>query len=102
MKKLLLGFAAAASVAAPMITLPGDADARPRHRYAYERSDNYQARCSRSRRIHARRGTIIGAIVGGLAGNSLARGGGRTTATVVGAGVGAVAGHQIGRHNAHC
>lgn len=104
MKKLFVGIAAAATVAGPMLILPTYADAgtrhHRRHQYASERS--FEARCHRSRRIHARRGTVIGAIVGGLAGNALGRGGGRTTATVVGAGVGAVAGHQVGRHNAHC
>jgi uncharacterized protein YcfJ len=54
---------------------------------------------------HARNtGTVVGAVAGGLLGNSLAHGGGRTGGTLIGAGVGAVAGHQIAKNNGkhHC
>jgi len=45
-------------------------------------------------------GTVVGAVAGGLLGNSLAHGGGKTGGTLLGAGAGAVAGHQIAKHNA--
>lgn len=41
-------------------------------------------------------GTVLGAIGGGLLGNSVSKGGG---GALVGAGLGAVAGHQIAKHN---
>jgi uncharacterized protein YcfJ len=41
-------------------------------------------------------GTVLGAVGGGLIGNSLSKGGG---GALVGAGLGAVAGHQIAKHN---
>ncbi len=41
-------------------------------------------------------GTVLGAIGGGLLGNSVSKGGG---GALIGAGVGAVAGHQIAKHN---
>jgi uncharacterized protein YcfJ len=41
-------------------------------------------------------GTVLGAVGGGLLGNSISKGGG---GALVGAGVGAVAGHQIAKHN---
>jgi outer membrane lipoprotein SlyB len=43
---------------------------------------------------------VIGAIVGGLLGNQIGGGSGRTAATVLGAAGGAVAGSQIGRATA--
>jgi outer membrane lipoprotein SlyB len=42
-------------------------------------------------------GTVLGAVGGGLLGNSVSKGGG---GAIVGAGLGAVAGHQIAKHNA--
>jgi uncharacterized protein YcfJ len=41
-------------------------------------------------------GTVLGAVGGGLIGNSVSKGGG---GALVGAGLGAVAGHQIAKHN---
>jgi uncharacterized protein YcfJ len=41
-------------------------------------------------------GTVLGAVGGGLLGNSVSKGGG---GALVGAGLGAVAGHQIAKHN---
>jgi len=41
-------------------------------------------------------GTVLGAVGGGLLGNSISKGGG---GALIGAGVGAVAGHQIAKHN---
>ncbi|HEV2530226.1 glycine zipper 2TM domain-containing protein [Phenylobacterium sp.] len=49
-------------------------------------------------------GTVVGAVTGGLLGNAVSHGGGKTGGTLIGAGVGAVAGHQIARSNGstHC
>ncbi len=48
----------------------------------------------------ATNGTVIGALGGGLLGNTVAGNGNRTEGTLIGAGVGAVAGHQIAKSNA--
>lgn len=45
------------------------------------------------------KGTVIGAVGGGLLGNVVAGHGHKTAGTVVGAGVGAVAGHEVAKHN---
>ena len=45
------------------------------------------------------KGTVIGAVGGGLLGNVVAGHGNKTAGTVIGAGVGAVAGHEVARHN---
>lgn len=45
-------------------------------------------------------GTVIGAVAGGLLGNTVAGHGARTEGTVIGAGVGAVAGHEIAKKKA--
>ncbi|MGE4429886.1 MAG: glycine zipper 2TM domain-containing protein [Sphingobium sp.] len=44
-------------------------------------------------------GAIIGAVAGGLLGNSVARPGDRTTGAVLGAAVGALAGHAIDKND---
>jgi hypothetical protein len=46
-------------------------------------------------------GTALGAVAGGLLGNSLAHGGGRVGGTLLGAGAGAVVGHEIARSTCH-
>ncbi|MDB5425889.1 MAG: hypothetical protein JWQ29_3305, partial [Phenylobacterium sp.] len=43
-------------------------------------------------------GTVIGAVAGGLLGNAVSSGGGKTGGTIIGAGAGAVAGHEIAKH----
>ena len=94
MKKLIarcaLVLAAASLSAAPLA-----AQAQPhRHRVLV---------CGASR--HAKNtGTVVGAVTGGLLGNAVSHGGGKTGGTIIGAGVGAVAGHQIAKHNGrnHC
>ncbi|WP_068877755.1 MULTISPECIES: glycine zipper 2TM domain-containing protein [unclassified Phenylobacterium] len=48
----------------------------------------------------ANKGTVIGAVTGGVLGNVVAGNGAKTEGTLVGAGVGAVAGHQIAKSNA--
>jgi uncharacterized protein YcfJ len=58
-----------------------------------------QARTYCEQRAHDRRvgGTIVGAVAGGLLGNALSHGGGRTGGTLLGAGAGAVVGNQLSR-----
>ena len=48
----------------------------------------------------ATKGTVIGAVGGGLLGNVVAGHGNKTGGTIIGAGVGAVAGHEIAKSNA--
>ena len=51
-------------------------------------------------RKSATKGTIIGAVGGGVLGNVVAGHGAKTEGTLIGAGVGAVAGHEVAKHNA--
>lgn len=44
-------------------------------------------------------GMVIGAVAGGLLGNTVGKGDGRTAATVVGAVAGGAVGNQVGKHN---
>ena len=60
--------------------------------YRNNRQNRYYRRCD-----NGDGGTIIGAIAGGLLGNSVAGRGDRTLGTVLGAGVGALAGRSIDR-----
>jgi len=86
-----LALSALAVAAAPMA-----ASAQPHHRHRVKV-------CGASR--HAKNtGTVVGAVTGGLLGNAVSHGGGKTGGTLIGAGVGAVAGHQIARRNGatHC
>ena len=48
----------------------------------------------------ANKGTVIGAVSGGVLGNMVAGSGNKTEGTLIGAGVGAVAGHQIAKSKA--
>jgi uncharacterized protein YcfJ len=85
-------FASALTVAAA----PKAADAQPNHRHRV-------LVCGASQ--HAKNtGTVVGAVTGGLLGNAVSHGGGKTGGTLIGAGVGAVAGHEIARQNGreHC
>ena len=78
-----------AMTAAPII-----ASAQEGHRHRVRVCRDVSSRGARNT------GTIVGAVAGGLIGNSLAHGGGKTGGTLLGAGAGAVAGHQIAKHNA--
>ena len=61
------------------------------------------AQSSCEQRAHDRRvaGTLLGAVGGGLLGNAVSHGGGRTGGTLIGAGVGAVVGHSLARTNCY-
>lgn len=55
------------------------------------------------RRSDGTTGTILGAIAGGLVGNSVAgRHGDRTTGTIIGGAIGAVAGRAIDKNGSNC
>jgi len=92
MRKTLIALTVAATAA--MAAAPLAADARAPHRVLV---------CDAHSRGHNNRGTVIGAVAGGLLGNAVAGHGSKTGGTLVGAGVGAVAGHQIAKHsNRNC
>jgi uncharacterized protein YcfJ len=88
--------ACALALAAASLSLPGAAQARHYRHYAHYRT------CGAERRSRANTGTVIGAVGGGLLGNSVSHGGGRLGGTLIGAGVGGVVGHQIGKNSARC
>ena len=59
-------------------------------------------RCEQHQADRKATGTIIGAIAGGLLGNAVSHGGGRTGGTIIGAAGGAVVGNQLARENNAC
>ena len=69
--------------------------------YGYQQRGRYRQdygyRCGNSNT-----GTIVGAIAGGLIGNSVAGRGDRTLGMILGGGVGALAGSAIDRNNRRC
>jgi hypothetical protein len=70
-----------------------------RHHHQHYRRSDY-SRCDAGRHHDARVGTVLGAIGGGLIGNSIDHG--RPVGTILGAGAGAVAGHEIAKNNHRC
>lgn len=108
MKQLsLIGAALAmgATTLAPVTPASAQRYYHPReYRPAYRGHDRYYQRHYRQHYRDYRRcrdngdgGTIIGAIAGGLLGNTVAGRGDRTVGTILGAGVGALAGRAIDR-----
>jgi uncharacterized protein YcfJ len=89
----------AIAVASLVTTLATPEQAQARHRY-YQHRAYYS--CHHDRRSAANRGTLIGAIGGGILGNVVAGRHSKTGGTLIGAGVGAVAGHEIARNNHRC
>jgi uncharacterized protein YcfJ len=73
---------------------PIAASAQEHHRHRVQVCRDVSSRGARNT------GTVVGAVAGGLLGNSLAHGGGKTGGTLLGAGAGAVVGHQYAKHNA--
>jgi hypothetical protein len=59
-------------------------------------------RCEQHQANNRAAGTVIGAIAGGLLGNAVSHGGGKTGGTVIGAVGGAVVGNQLARSNNAC
>lgn len=71
--------------------------------YRGDYRDNRSYRYEGCRRSDGATGTILGAIAGGLIGNSVAgRHGDRTTGTIIGGAVGAVAGRAIDKNGSNC
>lgn len=58
--------------------------------------------CREQQRQQANKGTIVGGLVGALAGGGVAAKGAKTEGALLGGAVGAVAGHQIAKSNAKC
>ncbi len=77
-------------------------DNRVRYQYdnrGYRYNERYNERC----RSDGAAGTIIGAIAGGLLGNSVVgRNGDKTAGTIIGGAVGAVAGRAIDKSDDRC
>ncbi|MGL5838905.1 MAG: glycine zipper 2TM domain-containing protein [Sphingorhabdus sp.] len=76
-------------------------DYRDRRGYGYRGDRGYRRdrgyRCEKGTG-----GTIIGGVVGGLAGREIARRGNRTEGTIIGAAVGALAGRAIDKADSNC
>lgn len=116
MKKTLAALVATATLATGFAAVP--ADARRGHHRQYERqydryNDNYYSYNNRgyygdNRRYSNQRcdkgtgGTIIGAVVGGLAGREVGGRGNRTEGAIIGAAVGALAGRAIDKSDSNC
>lgn len=58
--------------------------------------------CREQQRQSANKGTIVGGLVGALAGGGVAAKGAKTEGALLGGAVGAVAGHEIGKRNSKC
>jgi hypothetical protein len=109
-KKAIGTFIAAATLATGFGAVPAEAGHRYNRGYDRGYEDGYhnynnrgyygerrERRCSRGTG-----GTIIGAVVGGLAGRKIAGRGNRTEGAIVGAGVGALAGRAIDKAGSDC
>ena len=75
----------AAALAIPSLAAPMSASAR-----------SYCEQRAHDRKVG---GTVIGALAGGLLGNAVSHGGGKTGGTILGAGAGAVIGNNMARVN---
>jgi outer membrane lipoprotein SlyB len=112
MNKTLTALVATATIATGFAAVP--AEARHGRGYGherhyddrYDRYDNrgyYDQRNYRNQRCdRGTGGTIIGAVVGGLAGREVARRGNRTEGAIIGAAVGALAGRAIDKSDSNC
>lgn len=91
MRKNIFAAAAMATSALSLAAAPVVAEAQTRQRVLV---------CDGKVKKKANTGTIVGAVAGGLLGNTVAGNGAKTEGTVLGAGVGAVVGHQVAKKNA--
>ncbi len=79
-------------------------DVRPVFRPVYERRRecrNYQIGVRETAGPDRAAGTVLGAVVGGLLGNTIGKGDGRRAATVAGAVIGGAVGNRVTSANAH-
>jgi hypothetical protein len=105
-KKTLGALVAAATLTAGFVATPVYAGDNDHHHgyYDYDDRDNYHYH-RRNRGYRCDRGTggtVIGAVVGGLAGREVARRGNRTEGAIIGAAVGALAGRAIDKADSNC
>ena len=84
MRKLIISASLVAALAAPALTVPTAASA-------------YTSRCEAQKHNDRVAGTVIGGVVGALAGSAIAGHGNKTGGALIGGAVGAVAGNQIAR-----
>lgn len=91
MRNKLIATATLALSALAVAAAPMSAEAQSRKRVLV---------CNGSTKHAANKGTVVGALGGGLLGNVVAGHGNKTEGTVLGAGVGAVVGHQVAKKNA--
>lgn len=115
MKKTFAALIATATLATGFAAVPAAAD------HGHDRDDGYYSydnrgyygdrRSNRNNRSDNRSysrcdkgtgGTVIGAVVGGLAGREVARRGNRTEGAIIGAAVGALAGRAIDKSDSNC
>lgn len=89
-RALALAAAGMMAVTVPAVTFPSIASAQ-----------SYDP-CREQQRQSANKGTIVGGVVGALAGGGVAAKGAKTEGALLGGAVGAVAGHEIGKRNSKC
>ena len=89
-RALALAAAGMMAVTVPAVTFPSIASAQ-----------SYDP-CRDQQRQSANKGTIVGGLVGALAGGGVAAKGAKTEGALLGGAVGAVAGHEIGKRNSKC
>jgi hypothetical protein len=111
-KKAIAGLIATATLATSFAAVPAEAHrgkgyGHQRHYddgyYNYDNRGYYGDRGYRNQRCdRGTGGTVIGAVVGGLAGREVARRGNKTEGAIIGAAVGALAGRAIDKADSNC
>lgn len=86
-------------IAAAILVSSGLATAAPAAQAAESHKGQKKVWVCKDTRSSNNKGTVIGAVSGGLLGNVVAGHGHKTAGTVIGAGVGAVAGHEVAKRS---
>lgn len=94
--KRITEFALAAAMTAPLLAGPQVAAAQSARSYG---SGDI---CHSERRRAANQGTVVGGVLGAVAGSAIAGRGDRTEGALIGGAVGAVAGHEVGKRRVEC
>lgn len=113
MKNTILGLAAAALLVSPGAVSAADqfsvSTAKPAYKAdsSYQSRENFRSWRGKDGRMYCRRkngttGLVIGAAVGGLAGNQIAGRGDKTVGTIIGAAGGALLGREIDKGKRRC
>lgn len=106
---LALAIAGLAACSSPYGTRPGGAYGGGGYNNGAPRSSRRNcAQCGTVRAVKqvyveknsSTMGTVVGALIGGVLGNQVGKGNGRTAATVAGAAAGGAVGHEVGKRNA--